>query len=242
MTESPPIDVNAEDVRNGKKEEADKLRYVHALFSGTLRAYPAAALRLTGPIRDVWAVNNALVNTFRMRSDQFVHSPVAQRDARTATNVVKVTILYWPPAADKPGANGSPAGEKVEVVFEWEGSSAKVEFEMSPDGKRVEEVKGKLAQFKAQLKGLTGRVQAVKIVTKVVGVAEFDPHRSDKIEAIKGKVMAGLSANVKPLPWMKNFITVELSGDLGGKYEPAKGEGKPVFGGFLQFTVPLDLP
>lgn len=226
MKESPALTVARHQLGT---ESGDPLPYIAALFKGSLPSWPAATLKITG--------NGMIAGMAQDRLEQSLGVPrgktqIAQVFDRQYQDSVNISIVYFPPAAGT---------RSVWVAFQLdlEQLPISVEFEVSPDGAYVEEVKAEFDKLKAIVKKYASKgVQNIKIGTKISGTALFDRETSTKVEqALKAKVKALLSADVR-LPGMKRAVTIELYGSFFSKFED--GKSKSGIEGGLMLTVPYD--
>lgn len=229
MIESPPLVLSETEVKHDQPgSDGSRSAGVAALFQGTLLAYPRAVLKISG--------NSTIAGLMhdRLRSCGVPQEKVVVvRDWNNRDGKISIVIVY----------NTHPTKRSVWVEFKLDLDSLpiKVEFEVSPDGAYVEEVKVQFERLKAEIKkqAFGGRVEKIKIGAKVEGLAQFDRPTSDRVEtALKAKIKAVLSADVR-FPGTKKFVTVELYGASGAKFED--GKVKPIFEGGVMLTVPFDV-
>ncbi len=229
MKESPAITVT-DQRQDLETAPGSKLAYVAALFKGTLPAWPGATLKLAG--------DGMLAGQLQDRLERSLGVPSGKIRIAQIPNSgfpkVDISIVYF---------SGHKGIRKVWVEFKVAdfGLPVNVEFEVGPDGAYVEEVKVQFDRLKQEIKkeALRGKVQNIKIVTKIEGLAEFDRERSDKVkEKLKAKIKAGLTANVR-LPGTARSINVQLTGALFVKLDET-GKVKPGGEVFLLLTIPFD--
>lgn len=228
MKESPPIKVTGHDLGTF---EGSPLAYVAALFKGTLPSYPAAVLLIAGSSSVAGRAHDRLTNALGVPAYKIQQIPIADRQFQDSVNIV---ISYFP----DPLASGK---QKLPVEFKVEWEKVTVEFEVSPDGAYVEEIKAQWAPLKLLIKkhALSGITQNLKVGTKIESLISFDRETSVKIEtSIKNKLKLALSADVL-FPGTKKTINVEFYG--AGGFKLKDGSIKPVFEGGVMLTVPFDL-
>lgn len=227
MQESPAIVIERSEMGT---HEGSKLAYLAAMIQGTLPVWPKAYVRLAG--------NGLLAGQAQERLERSLGVPrgaarVDQIHDGKHQDQIGASIVYFP-------ATARTRTVWVEFKIDLDAIPVNVEFEVSPDGSYVEEVKLQFDRLKAVIRkhAFEGKVQNLKIGTKVEGVAGFDREVSDRIkESIKLKVKAALIADVR-LPGTGRTINVQLTGGLIWKHE--EGKTKLAGEGMLQLTVPFD--
>jgi hypothetical protein len=113
-----------------------------------------------------------------------------------------------------------------------------VDFEVSPDGAYVEEVKAQWDPLKLYLRqrALLAFGQPVAVGTKIVSVFAFDRVASDKVEtSVKEKIQVALKVGEAS----NRRVSVELFGAAGLKLQD--GSIKPIFEVGVSLSVPFDL-
>jgi hypothetical protein len=209
-------------------EPGDPLPYVAAIFKGSLTAWPQATLKITGNGMIGGMAQDRLERPLGVARDRIQIAQVYDRQYQDSVNI---SIVYFPPAAGT---------RSVWVAFQLdlEQLPISVEFEVSPDGAYVTEVKAEFDKLKATIKKYASRgVQNIKIGTSVSTSLQLDREVSTKVEqAIQTKVKALLSADLR-LPGMARAITVQLYGSFFTKFDDKTKSGLE---GGLILTVPYD--
>lgn len=228
MRESPAIAVNRNDLQ---RSEQNPLAYVAAIFNPTLTQWPQAQIVITG---------NGLVSNSAKELLSRVHGvPMSKVQINSVylernPDEIHISISYFPRRA-------GTRSVWVEFIPDLLGAAPfKVEFEASPDGAYIEEVKVQFEKLKAEIKTHARRgIQKIKFGTKLEGVAMFDREVSDKIkETIKLKVKGIFGMDVR-LPGMANAVSVEFYGSIFSKLQ---ADGPVKMGGEagLTLTVPFN--
>jgi hypothetical protein len=226
MNESHPMKITRPDLYSGSL-----VSDLATLFNkGTLPIHPGAKLKLTGNGTIAGMVQDRLERSLGVPAGKIQLNPIYHPQYQDSVDAV---IIFFPPTAGK---------QKVTVEFklDLESLPIQVEFEVSPDGTYVEEIKAQWSPLKKKIRdyALAGRVKNIKIATKVEGTALYDREASGKFEtALKAKLKTALSADV--LFPGNQMINIEFYGAAAIKL---KGdEVKPIFEGGLMISIPHNL-
>jgi hypothetical protein len=232
MRQSPPITITENDVRgNDATAAGSPLPYAAAIFNGTLPTYPQAALLVAGSYSVTSRACDLLVNSLGIPGRHVHMIPLSMLPYQNRADII---IDYMPDPI-------ALAKKKSWVEFKVKMDQVDVDFELSPDGAYVEEIKTQWAPLKMHIKrqATMGFVQNLKVGTKIESIFSFDRETSTKVESsIKNKLKLALSGDTR-IPGTKKSINVEFYG--AGGFKLKDGTVKPVFEGGVMFTVPFDL-
>ncbi len=232
MRQAPPLKVTRNQIEESNSTaDGSPLPYAAALFKGALQVYPAAVMLIAGSSTLAGVAGERLASGLGVPSRSIQIIPMSGLPYQDAVDLV---IDYFPDPAT--------IGKKTSAVeFEVKMNKVSVEFEVSPDGAYVEEVKGQWAPLKMHIRkhAALSLVQNLKIGTKIESIFSFDRKTSVQVEtSIKNKIKLALSGDTR-IPGTKRSINVEFYGAGGFKLQD--GAVKPVFEGGLVVTVPFDL-
>jgi hypothetical protein len=138
--------------------------------------------------------------------------------------------------------NGASNRQRFTIEFKPEEKSppVEVEFEASPDGTMLSEVKAEWATPLKKVIADSARlgVRNVKFATKIIGLAGFERETLDKIEKeLKLKLKQTLTLFLRTTG--NEYLKIQFFGAVGAKYADDKFKS---FGeGGVLFEIPFDL-
>lgn len=231
MRQSPPLMISRGDIEGQHSTvPGSPLPYVAALFLPALLTHPDAVILLAGP--------SPLAGTARDRLAHFLAVPshkihIVPLSAPQYTNQIAAIIDYFP----EPALFALPKSSVVE--FDTNLQKFKVDFEVSPDGAYVEEVKAQWAPLKFNILAqapLAAVGVPIKVGTKIVSVFAFDRVTAVNVEnSVKNKIEFALKVGEPSL----QQVGVDFYGAAGMKLQD--GATKPLFEFGVRLTVPFDL-
>jgi hypothetical protein len=231
MRQSPPLTISRDHIDSPSATiPGSPLFYIASIFQVTLVTHPDAVLLLAGSSSLASAAVGRLTRTLTLPQHKMQIVPLS---IPQYTDQISVIIDYYP--------SPNVAQGKSCVEFEVDVMKFSVDFEVSPDGAYVEEVKTQWEPLRLYIKvqGNLGLRERIKIATKIVSVFAFDRIASDRVESsVKNKIQLALSADTL-IAGTNRTINVEFFGAAGMKLQD--GSVKPFFEGGLKLTVPFDL-
>jgi hypothetical protein len=225
MRKSPTIEVREHEL---DAAEGNKLAYVAQLYKGSVPAWPAAIIAITGSTGCGSKAADRLYNKYGVPSSRITIVPGY---SGPQGDQAAIGLIYFP----------EPAGtKKFKLQFKFDlGEIVEVEFEVSPDGAYVESVEATVEMLKKKIKekAFGGRVKDIKVAVKPSVEIEWEREVSTKAKMeITNKLKVALEGEVK-LPG-NITVKVELYGSFFRKY-PADEAPKTGIEGGLVLSVPF---
>ncbi|TXH47434.1 MAG: hypothetical protein E6Q92_00600 [Burkholderiaceae bacterium] len=206
------------------------LHTLSTIFLAASVVHPHAVILLAGPSTLADKARHKLAHSLFV---PFHKMQVVPLSAPQYTNQIAAIIDFSPEPA-------LFALSKASVVeFQVDVAKYSVDFEISPDGTYVEEVKAQWDAFKILLKGraLLALGGPIAVGTKLVSVFAFDRVAAHQVESsIKEKIQVGLKVGEAS----DRRMQAEFFGAAGLKLQD--GSTKPFFEVGLKLSVPFSFP